>query len=85
MSDAQYIVSLLITGLGIVAFLMIKNWARTWETRLTAHDERLEDHGLKIATITANMEHIRVTGDETREDVKELLRQSNGRTHRSTG
>jgi len=79
MSDAQYIVILVISGLGAIAFLMIKKWARTWETKLVAHDEKLQDHGLKIATITANMEHIRVTGDETRDDVKELLRQSNGK------
>ncbi len=85
MSDAQYIVILLISGLGTVAFLMIKNWARTWETKLTAHDERLGDHDVQIATITANMEHILVTGDKTRDDVKELLRQSNGRNNRSTG
>ena len=78
MSEAQYVVVTLIGGLGIVAFWMIKNWARNWETRLTAHDERLGSHDIQIATITANMEHIRVTGDETREDVKELLRQSNG-------
>ena len=79
MSDAQYIVILLISGLGTVAFLMIKHWARTWETKLTAYDERLGNHDVQIATITANMEHIRVTGDETRDDVKELLRQSNGK------
>jgi len=85
MSDAQYIVILLISGLGTVAFLMIKHWARTWETKLIAHDEKLKDHGLQIATITANMEHIRVGVDETRDDVKELLKQSNGRTDRSTG
>jgi len=78
MSQAQYIVVILITGLGAVAFFMIKNWARNWETRLTAHDDRLGNHDIQIATITANMEHIRTTGDETRDDVKELLRQSNG-------
>jgi len=83
MSEAQYVVVVLIGGLGAVAFFMIKNWARNWETTLVAHDERLGRHDVEIATITANMEHIRVTGDETRDDVKELLRQSNGA--RSTG
>ena len=78
MSDTQTIVALLIAGLGAVAFFMIKNWARNWETRLTAHDSRLTRHDVQLATITANMEHIRVTGDETRDDVKELLRNQHG-------
>ena len=78
MSEAQYVVVVLITGLGAIAFFMIKNWARNWETKLTAHDKRLGSHDIQIATITANMEHIRVTGDETRDDVKKLLRLGNG-------
>jgi len=78
MSEAQYVVVTLIGGLGAIAFFMIKKWAGDWETRLTAHDNRLGRHDIEIATITANMEHIRVTGDETREDVKELLRLGNG-------
>ena len=85
MSEVQYVVVAIITGLGGIALLMIKNWARTWETKLIAHDKKLENHGLQIATITANMEHIRVTGDETRDDVKELLRQLSGRNNRSSG
>lgn len=78
MTEAQYILISLVGGLSAVAFFMIKNWARNWESRLTAHDKRLGTHDVQIATITANMEHIRVTGDATRVDVKELLRQSNG-------
>ena len=78
MTESQYILLSLITGLGAVAFLMIKNWARTWESRLTACDYRLEQHDLQIATITANMEHIFVIGDETHDNVEELLRQSGG-------
>ena len=77
MSDAQSIVAIAFTGLAAVAFFMIKSWARNWESRLTAHDSRLTKHAVEIATITANMEHIRVGVDETREDVKELLRNSN--------
>lgn len=76
--DSSSIVAIIIASLGVVAWAMIKNWAKNWETRLTAHDDRLGDHDVQIATITANMEHIRVTGDETREDVKQLLRNSNG-------
>ena len=83
MSEAQYVVASIITGLGVVAFFMIKNWARTWETKLTAHDDRLGSHDIQIATITANMEHIRIGVDETREDVKQLLRNSNGTRSKS--
>jgi len=78
MSEAQYVVALLITGLGAVAFFMIKGWARSWDKKMTDHGERLGVHDIEIATITANMEHIKTTGDETRADVKELLRQANG-------
>jgi len=83
MSEAQYVIIVLNSGLVILALFIIKNWIKSWETRWTTHDERLGSHDIQIATITANMEHIRVTGDETRDDVKELLRQANGR--RTTG
>ena len=78
MTDAQYILISLVGGLGAIAFFMIKSWATSWEVRLTAHDERLSRVDVQIATITANMEHIRVTGDETRDDVKILLRRTSG-------
>ena len=76
--DSSSIVAIIIASLGIVAWAMIRHWARTWETRLTAHDDRLGNVDIQIATITANMEHILITGDETRKDVKELLRNANG-------
>ena len=79
MPDTIELMAYLITGLSVVAWTMIKGWKASWETRLTAQDKRLNQQGLEIATITANMEHIRVTGDETRKDVKELLKNSNGR------
>ena len=78
MTDAQYILISLVGGLGAIAFFMIKSWAKSWDTRLAAHDHRIGRHDVQIATITANMEHIRVTGDETRDDVKILLRRSSG-------
>ena len=69
---------------------MIRRWATLWETRLTAKDDRLDghddkhtEHDVGIAVLTANLEHIRKTGDDTASDVKELLKQSNGR--RATG
>ncbi len=52
---------------------------------MIAHDGRLDEHDTKLteqavlnATVSANIEHIRATVGETREDVKELLRH-NGR------
>ncbi len=78
MPEIEKLLALIVTGLGFVAWAMIKGWANRWETRLVTQDDRLSNHDVQIATITANMEHIRVTGDETREDVKQLLRNANG-------
>ncbi len=90
MPEAQTIIALIIAGLGALVLFLIKGWSNTWETRLTAQDERLDkqdvkhgEHDVNHAILSANLEHIRETADETRKDVKELLRQSNGR--RSTG
>ncbi len=63
---------------------MVKSWASSWETRLTAHDDRLGDHDVQIAYLKANVEHIRATADETHTDVKELLKQ-NGHGTPSSG
>jgi len=75
--------------IGLAGF-MIRNYFSNWETRMIAQDDRLDDHDTKytdhavqIATIKANMEHIRATGDETSADVKKLLRRPNG--NRATG
>ncbi len=75
--------AILVAALGAVAWWMIRRWATSWETRLTAQDDRLDKHDVNIAVLKANLEHIRTTGDETRADVKVLLQQSNGR--RTTG
>ena len=88
--DPEYIAGLLVLALIGLAGHMIRNYFSNWETRMIAQDERLDshddkytDHAVQIATIKANMEHIRATGDETSKDVKTLLRHSNG--NRSTG
>ena len=90
MSDTTTILVLLITGLGSIALLMIRGWAKTWESRLTSQDDRLDGHedrhlahDISHATLKANLENITTITDETRKDVKELLRNSNGK--RSTG
>ena len=84
-----YVLGLIIAGLAAVAWLFIREWKETWENRVIAHDSRLNEHDTKLteqavlnATVSANIEHIRETSDETRKDVKQLLKQ-NG--HRSTG
>jgi hypothetical protein len=88
--EPEYIAGLLVTALIGLAGVMIRNYFSHWETRMIAQDDRLDDHDSKytdhavqIATIKANMEHIRTTGDETSKDVKTLLRHSNG--NRATG
>lgn len=77
MTESQYLLITLIGSLSAVAFFMIKSWATSWQAKLALHDKTLGEHDVQIATITANMEHIRVTADETREDVKTLLRNQN--------
>ena len=88
--EPEYIAGLLVIALIGLAGHMIRSYFRSWETRMIAQDDRLSDHdnkytdhSVQIATIKANMEHIRATGDETSADVKKLLRRPNG--NRSTG
>jgi hypothetical protein len=88
--EPQYVVALIITGLGAVAWFMIRNWAKNWETKLAAHDRRLdihdkrhESHEVNHGVIKTRLDNIKDKVDETSTDVKELLRQSNGR--RTTG
>jgi len=88
--DPENILALIIVALGTVAWFMIRHWAKTWETRLAAvddrldeHDDRHADHNVTHATLEANLKNIATITDETRTDVKELLRNSNG--NRSTG
>jgi len=75
------IAALIIGSLGIVAWFLIRDWKKTWEDRVIAHDERLDIHSIKHseqdvinATLTSNIEHIKETGDTTAADVKELLK-----------
>jgi len=88
--NPEYIAGLLVAALITLAGFMIRNYFKGWETRIVAQDGRLDkhtktitNHSVEIATIKANMEHIRTIGDETSADVKELLRHANG--NRTTG
>jgi len=76
-TETQYVAATVISALGAIAFFMIRSWAHNWETKLTAHDDRLGKHDVQLATISANMKHIRISVDETRDDVKELLKNAN--------
>ncbi len=78
MNESQYLLITLIGSLSAVAFFMVKSWATSWQAKLTLYEERIGEHDVQIAHISANMEHIRVTADETRKDVKQLLRNQNG-------
>ena len=80
-SLAVKLVWLLIAGLGTVAWVMIRKWANTWETRLLhqdrrldLHNKRISDNELETATLKSDVRHIKETSDETRADVKEILR-----------
>ena len=88
--EPQYIASLIILGLGCIAWYMIQQWAKSWKTRLIAHDERLAEHeerhlkaDIKLAVIGAELKYIKDTTDSTSADVKKILQ--NVGTHRSAG
>lgn len=85
MAESQYLLVTLIGSLSAVAFFMIRSWATSWQAKLTLHEEKIGEHDVQIATISANMEHIRITADETREDVKQLLRNQNASRSTSEG
>jgi len=77
-------------GLFLRAMYLIRGWKKGWETRLTAQDDRLKEHDDRHADhdviherFKTQLEHITDVTTETRTDVKELLRHSNGK--RSTG
>lgn len=72
------------------AWYVMKGWKNNWETRLTAQDSRLDEqddrhagHDIIHERVKVQLEHITDVTTETRTDVKELLRHSNG--NRSTG
>ena len=76
------IFSVLITALGF----MLKSWKTGWETRLAAQDKRLDrhaekhtEHEVNHATVSSDLDHIKEKTEEIATDVKELLRQYNGR------
>ncbi len=77
-------------GLLVRAWYLMKGWKKDWETRLTAQDTRLDGqddrhagHDVTHERVRVQLEHITDVTTETRTDVKELLRHSNGK--RSTG
>ena len=80
MVEPQYVLAVIITGLGAIAFHMIRNWAKTWETRMAAQDRRMDkheewhgEHHTNHAVLKNDLEHIKKTSDQTAADVKELL------------
>jgi len=88
--EPENVTAIILGALICVAGYLMRQRAKTWETRLIGQDDRLDSHAAKhanhdvqIAILQANVEHIRATGDETNKDVKTLLRQSNGK--QSTG
>ena len=83
--DARWIVGFVISGLAVTAWFMIRGWKKSWEDRIIAQDRRLDGHGEQISETKTELEvlksdvgHIRETVDETRTDVKTLVRQANG-------
>lgn len=79
MSELQAVVTALTAGLTAVAFFMLKSWYKSWETKLDQHENRLGKHDVQIATVTSDMKHILDGIEDTRQDVKELLRNQNVR------
>ena len=86
MPEPQYVVAIIITGLGAVAWLMIVSWKNSWETRMAAQDSRLDrhaekhgEHDVNHAKLSNDLQHIKNTTEEIGKDVKSLLIQSNGK------
>lgn len=67
-----------ITGVGALALLLLRLWFSTVNRRLGIHGQKIDTHDVKIAVVCAQMENLKELGEETRDDVKELLRQANG-------
>lgn len=61
---------------------LITQWIMGTLKRLKMLEDTESEQNVKIAVIEANMEHIRVTGDQTSKDVKKIL-ELNGK--RATG
>jgi len=81
------IIAIIMGSLGIVAWFLIRNWLKNWETRLIAHDARLDRHDERhntndviVAEINTKLASFTKVQDEVREDVKELLRQNGNRS-----
>lgn len=93
--EEPWITAQTLAGIGIVSLLGLAGrlmyvWARNWETKLLKQDRRLDlqgkvinRHENELIALTKDVEHIRDTADETKDDVKQLLRLANG--NRSTG
>lgn len=90
MTEPPYLIGVIISVLGLLAWYLIRDWKKNWEDRVIGLDDRINKHDLQHgehnvnhAILKANIEHIRTVADATSKDVKELLRQSNGK--RSAG
>lgn len=87
--ESGRVAAVIIVCLATVAWYMVRGWKKNVETRMLAHDRRLDIHTIKHseqdvfnATVAERMDHIVKTGDQTALDVKELLK-PNGK--RNTG
>lgn len=85
--EPAYVVSLIILGLGSVAYIALMWWSAGWQNELNAvksrqqeHEKRLNAHDVQHATIRTELTHIKDTVDETHDDVKALLRNGNSST-----
>jgi len=85
--EPQYVVALIMTGLGVVVLFLLRNWHSHWEKtlakqtlRIESHDQRLNLHDIHHATIVEKLSSFQSTQDEIRADVKEILRQNGNRT-----
>ncbi len=77
--DADRILSILITALGTVSAYMIAMWIRSWSARLKSHDEKIQDHEVRISVLARDVTHIKETGDTVSANVEKLLERGNKR------
>lgn len=86
MKPEYWVISAMFTVLVSSLGFMLKGWKQGWETRLAAQDRRLtihdnkhNEHDVNHAKVSTDLDHIKEKTDEIADDVKELLKHSNGR------
>ncbi len=82
--NPAYVVSLIMAGLGFVAWVALMWWSKGWQDELAEaketikkHQDLHNEHNVRFAVLTTELGSIKETVDETHKDVKQLLQNGN--------